>query len=91
MGEKRNVYRVLMGKPELDTALGRLAQMEQEHYICSYRTRPGGHALDCTGSTGWDKWQAVVSKCHLHHQGGSDVRTTLMIETKNKSLKYYMI
>jgi hypothetical protein len=31
MGEKRNVYRVLVGKPELETALGRLAQMEQEH------------------------------------------------------------
>jgi hypothetical protein len=31
-----------------------------------------------------DKWQAVVSKCHLYHQGGSDVKTTLMIETKKK-------
>jgi len=67
MGENRNVYRVLVGKPELDTALGGLAQMEQEDYNCSYRTRLGGRALNCTGSTGWDKWPAVVSKCHLHH------------------------
>jgi len=31
MGEKRNVYRVLVGKPELKTALGRFANMEHEH------------------------------------------------------------
>jgi hypothetical protein len=31
MGETRNVYRVLVRKPDLKTALGRLAQMEQEH------------------------------------------------------------
>jgi hypothetical protein len=31
MGEKKNIYRVLVGKPELKTGLGRLAQMEQEH------------------------------------------------------------
>jgi hypothetical protein len=34
MGEKRNVYRVLVvlvGKPELKTGLGRLAQMKQEN------------------------------------------------------------
>jgi hypothetical protein len=31
MWEKRNVYRVLVGKPELKTAFGRPEQMEQEH------------------------------------------------------------
>jgi len=31
MGEKRNVERVLVGKPELKTALGRFAQMKQKH------------------------------------------------------------
>jgi len=33
-----------------------------------------------------DKWQAVVTKCHLHHQGSSDIRPTLMMGTK-KSLQ----
>jgi hypothetical protein len=36
-----------------------------------------------------DKWQAVVSKRHLHHQR-SDIRT-LMMKTKNKSQKHKLI
>jgi hypothetical protein len=31
IGEKRNVYRVLVRKPEIMTVLGRLAKMEQEN------------------------------------------------------------
>jgi hypothetical protein len=61
MGEKRGVYRVLVGKPEGKRPLGR-PRHRWVDYIRMYLQEVGCRGIDWIGLTqNRDRWQAIVN------------------------------
>jgi hypothetical protein len=61
MGEKRNAYRLLVGKPEGKRPLGSPRRRWPEH-IKMYLLEIGWGGVDWIGlAQDWDKWRALVN------------------------------
>jgi hypothetical protein len=61
MGERRKVYKVLVGKPEGRRPLGRPRRRWEDGIRMDLREIGLGCGLDSTGSKDRDRWRAVVS------------------------------
>jgi hypothetical protein len=60
MGEKRNAYRILVGKPEGKSQLGRPRRRRMDNIKIDFRDRMGWCRLDRSGSDR-DQWRVIVN------------------------------